>query len=137
MTADFDAWLNEHGLDGMEMLTVREATRSGVAERTIRRYIADGVLATTLVQGARAKEHRIKPKDLYNVISARSGAIERAKASPVEDMAAEIAALRQVIEELRHEQRDARHQIHQLHEQLVRALPAPRRSWWPWSRKKD
>lgn len=131
MIEGYDAWLAEHHLEGIEALTVKQCASTGVAERTIRRYIADGTLPTTTVKGARGSEHRIKPTDLYRVLSERSGAIERANSSPMQDMAASIDTMRQTIERLEAEQRDTRHQLHQMHEQLIHALmprqpePAP------------
>lgn len=137
------AWLDAHGFDaGTEIVSVRDATRAGVAERTLRRYISDGILPTVRVRGRRGEEHRIRLTDLHRVITERSSAIERVQVSPVDELAAQVQALRAVIEEqnrtmdeLRAEVRDSRAQLHQMHEQVVRALMPPAsapddRPWW-------
>jgi predicted site-specific integrase-resolvase len=159
MSDDYAAWLAKHGYAaGAESVSVRDATRTGIAERTIRRYIADGILPTTTVRGRRGAEHRIRLDDLYRVHGERSGAIERVHGSPVADLADQVAALRQqldaqqaaaavdaerlrqtvedqtrTIEALQAEQRDARHQMHQMHDQLVRALMPPQKAGF-WRR---
>jgi hypothetical protein len=156
---DFAAWLKRHGYDAdAESVSVRDATRTGIAERTLRRYIADGILPTTTVRGRRGAEHRIRLDDLYRVHGERSGAIERVHGSPVAELAEQVATLRmhlevisrrdsldaerlrqtieeqtRTIEALQAEQRDARHQLHQMHEQLVRALMPPQKAGF-WRR---
>jgi hypothetical protein len=90
------------------------------------------------------------------VLQERSGAFERARSSPIEEMGREIASLcrviveqqaladrrtdrlldelrqqSRVIDELRAEQRDSRAQMHGLQDQMIKALmPRPKPSVW-------
>ena len=43
----------------------------------------------------------------------------------IKRLSAQVEEQSALIDQLKHEQRDARHQLHQLHEQLVKALPPP------------
>ncbi len=143
-------------------LSIREAVeKAQVSERTVRRYISDGVLLTEKVKGARGWEHRVYAPALFILLDERSGVFERARTSPIEDMGREIASLCRVIveqqsiadrrtdklleeiqrqsrtiDELRAEQRDARAQMHNLQEQMIRAL-MPRKKPSIWERLFD
>jgi DNA-binding transcriptional MerR regulator len=139
--------------DPNSFLGLREACeRTGIAERTLRRYVAEGLLPTEKVKGPRGPEHRVYVPRLFLVMLERSAAFERARSSPLEDMSREIAGLcraiveqqaiadrrtdrlleeirgqSRVIDELRAEQRDARAQIHVIQEQMIKALLPPAR----------
>lgn len=132
------------------------ATKAGVAERTIRRYIADGNLETEKIKGPRGWEHRVYVPTLFTLLQEKTGAFERARSSPIEEMAREMASLcrmiveqqsradartsklleeirgqSRTIDELRAEQRDARAQMHALQDQMIRALmPRQRPPLW-------
>lgn len=147
-------------------LTVKELTAvAGVAERTIRRYLSDGILRPRSVAGARGVMHVIPLAQAVEVFTRRKKTIEQARTTPIDDLAQEVKALREllelasksasddaaaarqqsaqqveqltglvsaqerVIDELRAEVRDARGQLAQLHEQVIKALPAPRKGW--------
>lgn len=129
-------------------LTVAEAAiLAGVSVRTVRRYISDGLLTPETVRGRSGDEHRLRREEVLRVRSSRKEAIEVARTSPTGKMAEELEALRRVIEtqtgmieeqrrtigDLQAEQKDTRHQLHQLHETLL-ALPMrtqePRPSLW-------
>ncbi|HWD37289.1 MAG TPA: hypothetical protein VG944_00440 [Fimbriimonas sp.] len=150
--------MTEAGItDPDSYLSLRDAAQTcEIAERTLRRYIADGALPTEKVKGPRGWEHRVYVPSLFLVLQEKAGAIERARSSPMEDMGREIAALcrviveqqtisdrrtdklldeirnqSRVIDELRAEQRDARAQMHGIQEQMIRALmPRQKPSFW-------
>jgi len=150
--------ISEAGIsDPDSHLSLKEAAqKSGVAERTLRRYIADGHLSTEKTKGPRGWEHRVYVPLLFSILQEKSGAFERARTNPMEEMGREIAALcrmiveqqtvadrrtdrlldeirnqSRVIDELRAEQRDARGQMHSLQEQMIKALmPRQKASLW-------
>lgn len=143
-------------------LSIREAVnKAQISERTVRRYISDGALITEKVKGTRGWEHRVYAPALFLLLDERSGVFEKARSSPMEDMGREIASLCRVIveqqsiadrrtdklleeiqrqsrtiDELRAEQRDARAQMHNLQEQMIRAL-MPRKKPSIWERLFD
>lgn len=141
--------------DPHTFLSLREACdATGIAERTLRRYIAEGLLSTEKVRGPRGPEHRIYAPRLFLVYLERSAAFERARSSPLEEMSKEIAQLcraivdqqahadkrvdrlleemkrqGELIDELRAEQRDSRAQLFTLQENMIKALlPPPKKS---------
>ena len=150
--------IDEAGIDEPDsFLPLKEAAqRAGIAERTVRRYIADGNLETEKVKGPRGWEHRVYVPLLFSLLQEKSGAFERARSSPVEEMAREMAGLcrmivdqqaradqrtthlleelrnqSRVIDELRAEQRDSRAQVHCLQDQMIRALmPRQKPPFW-------
>jgi DNA-binding transcriptional MerR regulator len=139
--------------DPHSFISLKEACeRTDIAERTLRRYIAEGLLPTEKVRGPRGPEHRVYVPRLFLVLLERSAAFERARSSPLEDMSREIAALcraivdqqseadrrvdrlldemrnqGRMIDDLRAEQRDARAQMHTLQEHMIKALLPPER----------
>lgn len=147
------------------MLKVKDVTRlCKVSERTVRRYIREGILLPVTIDGIRGKEHEFPLSHVAEVFGSRSAIIERGKVSPINELAqaieqmehsftemSEYANLKQqelldqvkeqsqLIDQLKHEQRDARAQINQLQEQILKALPAPKpKGWRSWfSRSKD
>lgn len=150
--------MEEAGVEDPEVsYTVKDAAdRSGVAERTLRRYIAEGRLPTEKVKGSRGIEHRIYAPWLFTLVHERTTVLDQARSNPVESMGREIASLcrvivdqqaladrrtdrlldeirhqSRVIDELRAEQRDARAQMHTLQEQMIKALmPRQKSSIW-------
>ena len=150
--------MEEAGVEDPEVsFTVKDAAdRSGVAERTLRRYIAEGRLPTERVKGSRGIEHRIYAPWLFTLVHERTNVLEQARSNPVESMGREIASLcrvivdqqaladrrtdrlldeirhqSRVIDELRAEQRDARAQMHSIQDQMIKALmPRPKSSIW-------
>lgn len=144
--------IREMGIEDPDTyLSLRDAAqKSGVAERTLRRYIADGQLETEKVKGPRGWEHRVYVPALFSVLQEKAGAFERARSNPLEEMGRELAGLcrtiveqqtlaerrtnrlldeirnqSRVIDELRSEQRDARAQMHSLQDQMIKALMPP------------
>jgi DNA-binding transcriptional MerR regulator len=137
-------------------LSVKDVVRlSGVTDRTVRRYIAKGVLTPDTLQGPKGKEYELSLSQVLDVFTKREDTIKRGKVSPMNDLAGSIESLRQALEseraagaaaqkelldrldaqsklidDLRHEQRDARAQVHQLQEQIIKALPAPAKAPW-------
>jgi len=150
--------IDEAGIDEPDChLPLKDAVnRAGIAERTIRRYIADGNLETEKVKGPRGWEHRVYIPTLFSLLQEKSGAYERTRSSPIEEMAREMASLcrmiveqqaradtrtgklleeirnqGRVIDDLRAEQRDARAQMHALQDQMIRALmPRQKPPFW-------
>jgi DNA-binding transcriptional MerR regulator len=158
-------WLERHGFRAEEeTVTIRRAVEGvKVSERTLRRYVADGVLPTETVKGSRGSEHRIYLPDLFMVLDGRRDAFERSASSPVSDVARQMEALKnqhererrelleriesqrrqdaekdkafldaidrqtRMIDELRAELRDSRAQMHQMQEQVVKALMPPKK----------
>lgn len=100
----FEAWLKEcqpigRTLSAESRVTVREAVKlTSVAERTFRRYIAEGILPTEAIQGNRGKEHRIPLPSLFLALERRKPAFERSASSPVADMARQMEALQHAYE---------------------------------------
>ena len=138
-------------------LSVKDVVRlSGVTDRTVRRYIAKGVLTPDTLKGQKGKEYELSLSQVVDVFTQRKDTIQRGKVSPMNDLAGSIDSLRQALEseraagaaaqkelldrldaqsklidELRLEQRDARAQVHQLQDQIIKALPAPvKRPWY-------
>lgn len=129
-----------------EYLSVDNAAQLvGVSAKTIRRAIKDGKLAVE--KGGKHHGYQILRSDVEALYGSNKGV---SVASPLASLTAEISELKAMIEKLNstneeqtrkienleHEVHDSRAQIHQLNEQIVRALPAPRRGWWPF-RKRD
>ena len=115
-------------------LTVKQvATFSGLAERTIRRYLAEKAFETIETKGKRGRELRIPAKNALDVVLARSSG-QNVSAKPtgpdlaileaLDSMKATIEAQARTIEGLRTELHDTRGQLHQMNEMIVRALPA-------------
>jgi uncharacterized coiled-coil protein SlyX len=76
-------------------LSVRKAAKVGdVAERTVRRWIADGVLPTLEIVGPRGMEHRIFIPTLYRVMQQRAGALAR-PTSPMDGMQQAVLEMRE------------------------------------------
>lgn len=144
--------IKELGIENPDsFLSLRDAAqKSGVAERTLRRYIADGQLETEKVKGARGWEHRVYVPALFAVLQQKAGAFERAHSNPLEEMGREVATLcRTIVEqqaladartnrlldemrnqmramdELRNEQREARREMAKLQDTVVKVLSRP------------
>jgi hypothetical protein len=137
--------------DPNSYLSLRDAAqKSGVAERTLRRYIADGQLETEKVKGPRGWEHRVYVPALFAVLQQKAGAFERAHSNPLEDMSREVGTLCRaiveqqalaegrtnrlldemrnqirVMDDLRNEQREARHEMLVLQDSIVKFMSRP------------
>ena len=145
----FLAWCDDKGVDPAQSLTVAQVVdATGIKERTLRRHIANGELRTNVVKGAKVKEHRIPTGRAYALWNAKQGH-SRATTDPMAELSKQLDAMRtaaeseriqyrelveqqtRVINELKAEVRDTRAQLGQLHEQLIKALPEPKkRVWW-------
>jgi hypothetical protein len=150
--ANLLARISELGIeDPNSYLSLRDAAqKSGVAERTLRRYIADGQLETEKVKGPRGWEHRVYVPALFSVLQQKAGAFERAHSNPLEEMGREMATLcrtiveqqtlaerrtnrlldeirnqNRVMDELRIEQKEARGQMLAIQDQMVKFLSRP------------
>ena len=112
------------------LLDVREIVRlASCSERTVRRYISKGALTAKSVDQGR---YLFALDDVAALFGRRRDVITRAKSSPMDELnetikrlSAQVEEQSALIDQLKHEQRDARAQLYQLHEQLVRALPPP------------
>ena len=152
------ARIKELGIeDPNSYLSLRDAAqKSGVAERTLRRYIADGQLETEKVKGPRGWEHRVYVPALFSVLQEKAGAFERAHSNPLDEMGRELATLcraiveqqtlaerrtnrlldeirnqSRVMDELREEQRETRLQMFALQDQMIQVLlPHPKKSFF-------
>jgi DNA-binding transcriptional MerR regulator len=150
--------IKELGIENPDSyLSLRDAAqKSGVAERTLRRYIADGQLETEKVKGARGWEHRVYVPALFAVLQQKAGAFERAHSNPLDEIGREVSSLCRVIleqqtladartnrlldemrnqirvmDELRNEQREARKEMAILQDQVVKFMTRPpKRSWF-------
>lgn len=150
--------MNDQALDqtGDDLLDVRSAASlAGVSEKTIRRYHKDGRLAAVVERGRRGDQYKFLRSDIEAVFTGVVATNKPLARSPLEDVRTELEALRKTladqaeatakmerertaiieaqsrtIDELRAEVRDSRAQLAQLHEQVVRALPAPKKWWW-------
>ena len=121
-------------------LNVDQAAQlAGVASKTIRRAIQDGRLPAEIVKGGRHRGYRITREDLVSVFGTGGSVEKSAPRSPVQEMAGEIAQLREALEAiqatnehlvskvttLESEVRDSRGQLAQLQTEILKALPAP------------
>lgn len=113
------------------LLDVKEIVRlASCSERTVRRYISRGMLTSASVEDQ--NRHVFTLDAVAGVFGRRRDVIARAKTSPMDELnetikrlSAQVEEQSALIEQLKHEQRDARAQLYQLHEQLVKALPPP------------
>ncbi len=76
------------------MLRVKDVVRlCKVSERTVRRYIREGILLPVTIDGVRGKEHEFPLDHVAEVFGSRSSIIERGKVSPVQDLTRSIELL--------------------------------------------
>ena len=137
-----------------EPLSIKEAAaRLGVNPKTIRRRIESGELAAEKLEGANGLQWMIRPEALDKEAARKaveprerkSTAINTLRASELAEMVSELQ--KQVsatqglienqthqIEELKAELRDSRGQLAQLHDQVIKALPAPEEKKGLWQR---
>lgn len=129
-----------------ESLTIAEAAKlAQVNAKTIRRAIKDGRLAATLTTTSRGPTYLVDVESLEllkgSLSAPRAGtpvrhgqdiqtAILEALSTQRDELRERDEAQAQRIKSLEDELRDTRHQLAQLHEQVIRALPAPKRPWW-------
>lgn len=147
-----------------ELLTLKEASeRSGISVKTLRRGVTSGTLTHTKEQGSKGNPRymvtladvytkwppkpaplRVMPLgDVVAISHAIKTKIEADKAGPnVSELTGEVQRLTAAVESMarelaqaRHETHDLRGQVAQMHDQILKALPAPgqtssTRPWW-------
>lgn len=136
-------------------MTVADIVRlGGISERTVRRYVSAGRLIPSTTSAGMT--HRFDVTHVLDALGYQQGAPAlKAPTSPLVELRGALDALTEalsaerarheqerrelierldaqarLIDELRAEQRDARAQLHQFQEQVIKALPEPKRPWW-------
>jgi excisionase family DNA binding protein len=120
--------------------TVREtAQKIEVSEKTVRRWIKEGILEAELVPGKTGKEYRISLEEAQAVKDRTAESVMRAIRKPTLEQAQELGAIRELLEGQAHlieqqrkilqdqtaEIRDLRGQLYQVQQEIIKALPAP------------
>ena len=124
-------WCSDRGREPSDVVTLKElAGLVGTTGRTVRRWIESGALVTDLLMVGKVRQHRVRLSHGYAVANGRRENLERARTSPLEDVAGRLDAMTRELAQVREELHDLKAQNAAMREELIRALPAPRRPWW-------
>ena len=121
-------------------MTPREAAEAaGVDRMTILRWIRAGKLAATPVRTRNGPGYDIRPEDLEQAKRAPRKKRDPREGPPAGSVAELVDSLRRVVEAQAAELHELRGELHAMHEQVLRALPAPkpRRRLWPFGGRKE
>ena len=148
-----------------ELLPIKQAAHEvGISEKTIRRAIQSGRIPFTTTKTTRNQDQYFvtvedalqlkqpnrtaatKPSIGVDKVPVASNAVKKKVAPPSQPPATSDPRLLEAVEKMAAELAQARHEIHdlrgqlaQMHDQVIRALPAPQqleqpRPWWKfWS----
>jgi excisionase family DNA binding protein len=131
-----------------EAITLKEAAELvGVSVKTLRRAISSGKLIASKVDTKRGTAYTVDKDIVQSLYSGHSKPMMAS--NPMDGVTAELKALREIIEgqsktiagqtermqSLEDELHSTKGALTQALEQVQKALPAPKRGWWPFGKR--